>query len=240
MNITIKKAIIVGATSGIGLELAKELNRVGYELAICGRREELLHSLATELGGNTITSVMDISEQEKAMTQLESLIEQMKDVELIVLNAGIAHMDKTLPWQDDQALIAVNVSGFTALAGVAFRYFCEKKSGHIVGVSSILSLRGGPASAYNASKAYMSNYMQGMRFILAKQKLPVTVTDIRPGFVQTEMVKGRLFWVSTPQRAAKDIYKAIKKRKKVAYITPRWQLIAWLARLVPDRLYHRL
>ena len=92
----------------------------------------------------------------------------------------------------------------------------------------------------NASKAYMSIYMDGMRFNIAKKKLPITVSDIRPGFVDTELSRGGVFWVATPKQAAKSIYKAILKKKKVAYITPRWRLIAGLLHLLPDRLYHRI
>jgi len=235
-----KKAIIIGATSGIGRALAKELDAAGYQLGICGRREELLDSLCKELQTPVIKQVMDVSEHKASIDQLDALLGQMQGVELIVVNAGIAFMNPELSWHEDESVIAVNVSGFTALAGVSYRYFCKQKYGHIVGISSIAAIRGGPATAYNASKAYMSNYMQGLRFHFAKKKLDITVTDIRPGFVKTEMAKGNLFWVSTPERAASDIFKAIRAKKKVAYITPRWKFIAWLLKLLPDGLYHRI
>lgn len=235
-----KKAIIIGATSGIGRALAIELDNHGYQLAICGRREELLESLATELSIEPIKQFMDVSNQSASIEQLNQLIDELGDVELIILNSGAAHMSKKLPWEEDEKVINVNVSGFTALAGSSYRYFCKQKSGHLVGISSIGGLRGGPAVAYNASKAYMSIYMDGMRFNIAKRKLPITVSDIRPGFVDTDLSRGGVFWVATPKEAAISIYKAIVKKKKVAYITPRWRLIAGLLHILPDRLYHRI
>ena len=235
-----KKAIIVGATSGIGRALAVELDNYGYQLAICGRREELLTSLSHELSLKPIIQPMDVSNYQQSIEQLKQLIEKLGDVELIVLNSGTAHMNKKLPWEEDKKVINVNVSGFTALAGASYQYFYKRKAGHLVGISSIGGLRGGPATAYNASKAYMSIYMDGMRFNIAKKKLPITVSDIRPGFVDTDLSRGGVFWVATPKQAAKSIYKAILKKKKVAYITPRWRLIAGLLHILPDKLYHKI
>ena len=240
MKSTVRKAIIIGATSGIGRELARNLDKGGYELAICGRREELLTTLDEELSLPTIKQKMDISDQETSMEQLNELFDKMEEVDLVVLNSGIAFLEKDLLWEKDAAVIDVNVSGFTALAGASFRYFCKQKKGQFVGVSSLASRRGGPATSYNASKAYMSSYLEGMRFHISKRKLPITVTEVRPGFVSTGMAQGNLFWLIKPERAAKDIYKAIIARKKVAYITPRWRLIAWVLAILPDSIYHKM
>jgi short-subunit dehydrogenase len=115
-------------------------------------------------------------------------------------------------------------------------------AGHLVGISSIAALRGNRyAPAYNASKAFVSNYLEGVRHRFNKMKLPIAVTDAQPGFVDTPMAKApRRFWVASPQTAARQIVAAIRTRKHHVYITRRWRLVAWLMRIVPDVLYSKL
>ena len=87
----------------------------------------------------------------------------------------------------------------------------------------------------------MSNYLEGLRIKAFQEKLSITITDIKPGFVDTDMAKGEgKFWVATPQRAAEQIYSAIKKQKQHAYITHRWRLIGWALKLMPNWLYQRV
>lgn len=235
-----KKAIVIGATSGIGMQLAIQLDAQGYRVGATGRRYELLQELSESLTQPAVIRAMDITNQSAAMGTLSNMIDDMAGCDLIVLNAGTGNVNHNLEWELDKQTIETNVSGFVALAGVAFRYFREQQSGHLVGISSITSIRGGPVCSYNASKAFISSYMQGMRFLIARKKLNITITDIKPGFVDTDLAKGNTFWMSQPERAAADIVTAINKKKKLAYITPRWRLIAWLFRILPDFLYHRI
>jgi len=87
----------------------------------------------------------------------------------------------------------------------------------------------------------MSNYLEGLRKKVAKEKIDITITDIQPGFVDTAMSKGDgLFWVATPQKAAKQIYQVIQQKKKKAYITKRWVIIAWLLKIIPDFIYNKI
>lgn len=235
-----KKAIIIGATSGIGLELAKLLAHSGYSIGITGRRLHLLEKLKSELGGNVFLQAVDVT-QPDAPNNLQRLIMTMGGVDLMIISAGTGSIDPSLPWGKEKETIETNVLGFTAMANVAWHHFGEKGRGHLVGISSIAAIRGGDSPSYNASKAFVSNYLQGLRYMAAKSKLPITVTDIQPGFVDTAMAQGEsLFWVSSPQKAASQIYEAIKKKKKHAYITRRWRLIGWFLKLIPDILYHKL
>jgi len=128
------------------------------------------------------------------------------------------------------------------MVNVAAAHLETRGSGHLVGISSIAALRGiGGAPAYAASKAFVSNYLQGVGYRFTKLKLPVLVTDVQPGFVDTPMARGdRLFWVASPQKAAHQIVAAIRARKRHVYITRRWRLIAWLMQIIPDALYSRL
>ena len=210
-----KKAIIIGATSGIGLELAKILSQNGYCVGIAGRRLSLLEELKSELGENAFIQALDVTQPE-AIDRLQSLIEKMGGIDLIVIIAGTGSIDPLLPWSKEKETIDTNVTGFTAIANTAWHYFKEKGKGHIVGISSIAAIRGGIAPAYNASKAFVSNYLQGLRCIATKAKLPITITDIQPGFVDTAMAQGEgLFWVASPQKAATQIFDAIDRKSVV-------------------------
>jgi short-subunit dehydrogenase len=237
-----KQAVVIGASSGIGKELAKILASNGYSVGLAARRLNLLSDLAGELPNPVFVKAIDVSKPVEAMQLLRELIAEMKDVELFVLCAGVGFINRDLAWRREQETIDVNVSGFAAAANVAVEHLQARGSGHIVGISSVAALRGnGEAPAYNASKAFMSNYLQGLRHKFSKLKLPITVTDVQPGFVNTAMAQGDgLFWVATPEKAAEQIYDAIRKRKKHVYITKRWRIIAWLLRMVPDWIYNRL
>jgi short-subunit dehydrogenase len=237
-----RRAIIVGATSGIGYELARVFSLNDYEVGIAGRRTDLLEKLSTELATRTYAAVIDVRNTESAIRSLEKLIADMGDVDIIVVSAGTGHVNPSLDWPQERETIDTNVSGFTAMAGVAMRHFVHKGSGHLVGISSVACIKGDDtAPAYSASKAFVSNYLEGLNRKAAKQRLAITITDIRPGFVDTAMAKGDgLFWVASPQKAAGQIYEAIQRRKKRAYVTRRWTIVAWLLRMMPDSIYNRI
>ena len=114
-------------------------------------------------------------------------------VDLAIITAGIGHENPDLAWRPEAETIAVNVTGFAAMAGVAMRHFIARGSGHLVGISSIAGIRGdGRAPAYGASKAFVARYLQALRHKVAKQKLPLHITDIQAGFVDTAMAQGGL------------------------------------------------
>ena len=237
-----KKAIVIGSTSGIGRELAVILSAQGYVVGLAGRRDRLLDEVRDSLPGESHARRIDVSRPSEAMPLLEELIAEMGGVDLIVISAGTGHINPELRWSHELETIDVNVLGFSAMANVAFRHFQERGSGHLVGITSIAALRGGKdAPAYNASKAFASNYLEGLRQKATGLGLPIAVTDVQPGFVDTAMAKGDgLFWVASPEKAARQIYAAIKKRKDHAYITKRWRLFAWVLKILPGFVYKRL
>jgi short-subunit dehydrogenase len=236
------KAIVIGASSGIGRALALRLARAGYAVGLTARRLPLLLGLQAEIGPRAFVRQMDVSDPVRAMPLLEALIEEMQGVDLIVINAGTGHVNPELAWGLEEETLGVNVLGFTAMANVAFRYFVGRGTGHLVGISSLAALRGhGAAPAYNASKAFVSAYMDGLRHKLARLHSPIAVTDIQPGFVDTAMAQGpHVFWAASPQKAAEQIYQAIRRRRRRVIITRRWGLIAWLIRLMPDFVHRRI
>ena len=236
-----QKVIIIGASSGIGRALAKLYVREGCAVGITARRMELLEPLAQELGANALVARMDVSVPEAAK-ELDALIQSLGGMDLIIISAGTGHINPGLEWRYECDTIDVNVRGFTALADAAMNYFLRQGSGHLAAISSVAALRGSASSpAYNASKAYMSSYMEGLACIAKASGKPVAVTAIRPGFVDTAMAQGEgLFWVAPPEKAARQIARLIERRRLCGYVTKRWALIAFLLKLIPKRLYAAL
>lgn len=236
-----KTAIVIGASSGIGRALAVFLSADGYRIGAVARRTDLLLQLQAELAGPCVIQTIDVSQPELARPLLRELIDELGDVDLFIVNAGTGFVNETLAWEPESDTIAVNVLGFTAMVNVAVEHLESRGSGHLVGISSLAGLRGSRvAPAYAASKAYVSNYLQAMRHRFAKLNLPIFVTDVQPGFVDTPMAGGNRFWISSPEKAARQIFAATRSHKKVVYITRRWRLIAWLMRIVPDVLYSKM
>jgi len=239
---TNQKAIIVGASSGIGKALAEILSRNKYEVGLCARRLALLEDLQKTLPSKAYVKQLDISQPELACQALEELINEMHGTDLVILSAGIGYENPELEWDKEQETIQVNVEGFAAIGLKAFNHFSEKNGGHLVGISSIAALRGmGDAPVYSASKAFVSNFLQGLCYRAKKSKKDIHVTNIEPGFVDTAMAKGEgLFWVAPPELAAKQIFNSIQKKKKHAYVTKRWRIMAWIMKILPDWMYCKI
>ncbi|MDK1285826.1 SDR family NAD(P)-dependent oxidoreductase [Pseudoalteromonas umbrosa] len=237
----LKNAIIIGATSGIGRALAIYMAQQGYVLGLTGRREALLSSLQHGIPSETFTAVMDISKPHDAAEKFEQLLNKMQRVDIVLINAGTGSCEPEFPLRAELDTVAVNVSGFTAIANSAYHYFTKQGHGHIAATSSIMALRGGPCPSYNASKAYMSNYLEGLYCRAYRAGIDISITDIRPGFVDTQMAKGDgIFWLAPVEKAAVQILRAIEQKKRVAYITKRWRLIAILMQVLPFRAFVRL
>lgn len=234
------KAIIIGATSGIGKALAIEMAKQGYELGLTGRREELLQKLSDSLPHKSTISSFDVSKTEMAINALKQLIDQMGGVNIVVINAGIGSEQN---WIEEKQTVDVNVLGFTAMARTAFDYFSQaKRPGQIIGISSVLALLAtGQAPAYSASKSYVSAYIKGLQRQANQQKLPIVCTDIKPGFVETPMTEKNptMFWVAPVEKAAKQILHTIQSKKHHAYITRRWATIGLLMKVLPDFLFKK-
>ena len=236
--------IIIGATSGIGASLARQAVEKGYTVGGTGRRVERLQSLKDELGESFFFKKMDVVDRDDAARQLHSLIEEMGGMDIIVLNSGISNYPSSSIIDMEQEVVDVNISGFIRLFGEAFKYFKSRGSGQIVGVSSIASLFGAARAApYSASKAFISNYMQAYRQRCnASGKYNITITDVKPGFVVSEMTEDvpGMFWVADTDKAVRQMLHDIEKKKSYSYITRRWRLVAWLIKLTPNWVIDRL
>ncbi len=236
------RAIVIGATSGIGRGLAELLAKEGFRVGITGRRLELLESLRATNPDAFLIESMDITRVDEARSVFNRLVDRMGGVDLVVVNSGMGKRNEELSWDIDRQIIETNILGCTAVANAAMHVFFKQGFGHLVGISSIAALRGSRyVPTYPASKAYLSTYLEGLRHKVKHEKWPITITDIKPGFVDTVMAQGDyVFWRAPVQKAALQIYDAIRKKKKVAYITRRWRLIAWVQKYLPDFLYYRV
>jgi short-subunit dehydrogenase len=237
-----KKVIIIGSTSGIGKGLAELFAANNYKVGITGRRDELLIELKDENPDAYFTKVIDVTDTATSIQQLEELTNELGGLDLLVISSGIGEINEALDFEIEKQTIDTNIVGFTAIADWTFNYFENQKFGHLVVISSIGGIRGSrQAPAYNASKAYQINYTEGLRQKAAKLKMPIFITDIRPGLVDTKMAKGEgLFWVMPLEKAVNQMYKAIIRKKMVVYVTKRWRLIAFVLKILPRGIYDRM
>ena len=236
---TMRTAVIIGASSGIGEALARELNRAGWRLGLLARRLDRLDALRDALAPGSVVRVLDVGQRDAAEI-VARLFEELGGTDLVIISAGTGH-NGALHWEHDVETVTVNVLGFMAVANVAMRHFIERGRGHLVGISSIAALRGNAAATYAASKAFQSVYLDGLRDLARQSGHPIVVTEAQPGGVDTAMLKParplpalvrRLFVVS-PERAARQILRAVQAQKKHAYITKRYALVALLLKLLP-------
>jgi short-subunit dehydrogenase len=234
------KVIIIGATSGIGMELAKQYLELGHTVAVTGRRPELLLELKKQYPG-IHTDCFNVQADE-AVVRLQSLIAGMGGLDLLIYSAGYGEPSEELIEEIEIDSTATNVMGFVKIASFTFNYFLKQGHGQLVVISSVAALRGNSwTPAYSAGKAYVSNYAEGLNIKAGKLKADIVVTDIRPGFVKTKMAKGQgQFWVAPVEKAARQIRAAIAAKKRVAYVTKRWWLIACIMKRVPFWIYRKI
>lgn len=235
-----KRIIIVGSSSGIGKAMAEQWLRHGHRVGVTGRRNELLQEIAVAFPGQVETACFDVQGADR-VTELEALEKRLGGMDILVISAGIGLPADGLSWELDKCTIDTNVDGFTALANWGFNYFVRQGHGQLAAISSVAAHRGGSiAPAYNASKAYQSSYLEGLAIKAHRMKVPIAITVTEPGFVNTRMALGDgLFWVVPVEKAARQIIRAIETRKRRAFISRRWALIARIMRIAPFSLYRR-
>lgn len=247
-----KKAIVVGATAGMGRETARLLAADGYTVGCVGRRTERLKELKKELGDRCVPRSIDVS-KEKCMQQVRDLIQDMGGCDLMMISVSCAadkwrhHGAENGREQKENEWPTINVDqlGFWRAALVALEHFEQKGRGHLVGVSSTSGLIGEAGNpAYSGVKAFMQRYLEGVRNYMLQNNIAVDVTDIVPGFVDNDWVApgewDGEYWATDAKTAGRQIFHAIKSKKWQVFVTKRWRIISWLYRLVPTWLYNRL
>ena len=236
-------AIVFGASSGIGKQLALMLVKDGFRVAITGRRLVMLEDIKSSNLDNFIIKENNVQKIDQTERVFNDLVNELGTVDLIIHSSGVGYENPELDWQKEYDTIQTNVLGATIIYDLAFKLFQKQKSGHLVAISSIASLRGNRESpAYFASKAYQVNYLESLYFKAKEIKGgKVHITDVRPGFVDTKMALGDgIFWMASLNKASNQIYSAIKRKKRRVYISKRWNLVAWVLKIVPSWLMKKV
>lgn len=245
---TTKRAIIIGASVGMGREIAKLLAADGYIVGMTARRITLLEELQQEIPTQTYIAYMDISQPDDSIAILYRLIEQMGGLDLMIIAAtGFWDCDfDDNNWKKSLSVLTVDVIGLFALARTALNFFEDQGYGHLVGFSSIDGLRGiADHPAYSASKAFCSRYLEAERNKYMQKNMPIFVTELCPGWINSKndidyTHMPHAYWVESLDDACHDIMEAIHNKTHIAYITKRWEQVATLLATIPTDLYNAL
>jgi short-subunit dehydrogenase len=254
-------ALIVGASSGIGAALARELAGRGYRLALVARNAAALASLRDELntahraGGDQAPASVariylhDVRVGDAAVALFDTIRRDLgaegAELRLVVYTAGVMpgeRADGGWSFADECATIETNLTGAICWLGLAAETFARVGAGTLVGLSSVAGDRGRKGnSAYMASKAGLSTYLESLRYRLAGTG--VRVVTVKPGYVATPMTAGlklprRL--VIAPERAAQRIAQLVERGPEVAYLPGYWRPIMRVVKAIPAALMPRL
>ena len=232
-----KRAIVIGASSGIGKEVARLLVKEGWIVGVAARRVELLQDI-----GTVETEEIDVIQKE-ATVKLKNLIERLGGMDLFFYASGIGKQNRDLQENIELATMETNAVGFTRMIGEAYRYFAERGKGHIAAITSIGGTKGlGPAPAYSATKAMQNTYLEALEQLSNAKGLKIRFTDIRPGFVDTALLNDDFHYpmMLKPEAVAKDIVKAIHAKKHVRIIDWRYRILTALWQLIPRWIWRRI
>lgn len=256
-----KKAIVMGATSGIGMEVAKLLAAKGWQVGIAGRRIERLQALISDVktplqsgtisdnkttpqGGIICYQQIDVTSAE-APSQLLELIDKLGGMDLYFHSSGIGWQNNSLDIEKELKTVKTNGLGFTRMVDTAFNWFVHHHSSQKARIACITSIAGtkglGAAPAYSATKRFQNHYLECLSQQARMRHLPISITDIRPGFVKTDLIAGSTYPLQLqPEDVAKHIVHSIEKGKEVKVIDWRYAILVFFWRLIPRRLWTRL
>lgn len=230
-----KKAIVIGGTTGIGNALSKQLIKNNYKVAITGIENDIISKLNKQNSNESIVQYLDCI-NDNVIEEILGLIKKLGGLDLLVFSAGIGNLNKNLGYKVENQANQLNILAFTKIIDWTYRYFEEQGHGHLVAVTSLSGLFGcSVAPAYHAAKAYQISYIEAMAQKARKSGKPIHITDVRPGYVETPMTEGKkVFWMASKEKAAKRIFFLIKRKKSYGYISKRWFFPAVILRALPS------
>lgn len=237
-----KNAIIIGATSGIGLELFHILLDKGWNIGIASRNETKLYQLQQLAPTRVKIQILDVTNENSA-TKLRTLIESFDKIDLYIHSSGVGYQNMLLDINKEISTIKTNCLGFSTMICTIFEHMCKQGFGHIAVISSIAATKGiGVATSYSSSKSFQSKYIEGLEQLAKIRNNPITFTDIRPGFVNTALLNdGKKYpLLMEPKQVAGKIYNAIVRKKHVCIIDKRYRFLVFFWRLIPRRIWIQL
>ncbi len=242
------RALIVGASSGMGAALARRLGREGYSLALVARRKSLLTALCAEINrsaGETraLAYIHDVRKYQDVPALLRRIVADLGGLDLVVYAAGVNYPPgmTSYNFKSDQEMLEVNLIGAFAWLNPVAAMFQSAGYGQIVGISSVAGDRGRVGNpGYNTSKAGLTTYLEALRNRLTRRG--VNVLTVKPGFVQTGMLQAaqRVMFPITAEKAADDIYKAIRRRNQQIYTPWFWSWLMLVVRNIPSIVFRRM
>ena len=226
----------------MGLEVAKLLLAEGHSLGVAARRDDRLQALKQLAPDRVVTATIDVT-AEDAATRLRALIDELGGMDLFFYASGIGKQNRELTPDIELNIVNTNGMGFTRMIGEAYRYFAEKGEGHIAAITSIAGTKGlGPAPSYSATKAMQNTYLQALEQQANARGLIIRFTDIRPGFVDTDLLKGDFHYpmMLKPEKVARQIVKAIHNKRHIKVIDWKYAIMTALWRRIPRPLWRNL
>lgn len=245
-----RRAILVGASEGMGAALSRKLAKEGYTIALVARQENKLTALCNEINqtsGETraLAYPHDVTNYEEVPNLLKKIISEIGGLDTFILMAGVNYPpggNDKYNFENDRKMIEVNLIGAMAWLSPVAEMFQSAKAGQIVGIGSVAGDRGRVGNpGYNTSKAGLATYLEALRNRLTRHG--VNVLTVKPGFVKTEMLKaavGPTPFAIPVEKAVDDIYKAMLKRKQAIYTPFFWQYIMLVIRHIPSFIFRRL
>ena len=237
-----KKAVVMGASSGIGMEVAKLLLAEGWEIGVAARRTDLLGQLKDTAPERVTAAAIDVN-ADGAEDLLLTLIATLGGMDLFFYAPGIGWQNPTLEPDKENSTVVTNALGFTRMVGTAFRYMATHGGGHIAAITSIAGTKGlGPAPAYSATKAFQNTYIQALEQQANARKLNIRFTDLRPGFVDTALLGDGNHYpmLLRKENVAHEMVEAIRHNKHIWIIDWRWRILTALWRRIPRCVWRHL
>ncbi len=240
-----KRIVIIGASSGIGMRIATDFARMGWQVGIAARREDRLMEIRDQYPQNIVYKVIDVTADDAAK-RFGDLIETLGGMDYLLYCAGCGWHNPELDPAIDQRTIETNVLGFTRIVNAAYAYYkatANVERGHIAAITSVAGTKGiGVSATYSASKRYQWTYLQALDQLAHIQHVNVAITDIRPGFVDTPLLKDTRSYPleMSIAYAAPRIELAMLRERRVAVVDARWAVVSALWKLIPDALWRHL
>lgn len=237
-----KRAIVMGATSGMGRGVALGLLAEGYVVGVAGRRAELLEEIKQVAPDRVVTRVIDVTSS-NAPDELLQLIEDVGGIDLYFHSSGFGKQNLKLDADIERRTVLTNAFGFTQMVDTVFNYFKQTgRKGRIAVISSVAGTKGmGAAPSYSATKRFDWTYIDALAQLARMQHLDIRFTDIRPGFVATDFLSGDTYpMLLNTDYVVRRILKAVHNGRRRVIIDWKYRILCFLWRRIPLWLWERM